>query len=65
MHPDPGFAKEVRDEDLTRYFEPSKWSEGVQVGVVENTLLPTRYFFENFTDSVRLWLNETSTTKTD
>ena len=48
---------EVRDEDLTRYFEPSKWSEGVQIGIVENSLLPTRQYFETFTDSVRLWLN--------
>jgi hypothetical protein len=33
------------------------------VGIVENSLLPTRHYFRRFNDSVRLWLNEESTTR--
>ena len=28
---------------------------------MENSLLPTRHFFEKFSDSVRVWINESST----
>lgn len=32
--------------------------------IVENSLLPTRHFFQKFSDSVRIWINETSTPQT-
>jgi hypothetical protein len=62
-HADPGFEKKINDRDLDRYFEPTKWSKEVNVNIVENSLLPTRHFFRRFNDSVRLWLNEESTTR--
>ena len=58
----PAWDKNVKESDLVRYFDPSKWSEQVNLGIVENALLPTRHFYERFTDQVRLWLNEESST---
>jgi len=34
----------------------------VNLDVVENAMLPTRFYYEKFTDQVRLWINEESTT---
>ncbi len=31
--------------------------------MVENALLPTKQYYERFSDQVRLWLNESSTTQ--
>jgi hypothetical protein len=33
------------------------------VDVVENALLPTKMYYQRFTDYVRLWINEESTTQ--
>lgn len=30
---------------------------------MENALLPTKHYYERFSDQVRLWLNENSTTQ--
>jgi hypothetical protein len=53
------FSKEV-ESDLTRFFEPSK--HRINIDVVENALLPTRMHYSRFSDYVRLWINEESTT---
>jgi hypothetical protein len=57
------FSKKVKDSDLDKYFEESKWSKEINVGIVENALLPTRHYYQRFSDQVRLWLNEESTTQ--
>jgi hypothetical protein len=57
------FNKKVKDSDLAKYFEESKWSKEINVGIVENALLPTRHYYQRFSDQVRLWLNEESTTQ--
>ena len=36
-------------------------TDTIDLGIVENSLLPTRHFFDRFTDSLRVWINETST----
>lgn len=58
----PEFSKDIKDKDLDRYFQPSKLSESVHVDVVENALLPTRMYYQKFSDHARLWINEESTT---
>jgi hypothetical protein len=57
------FNKNVNDSDLSKYFEESKWSKEINLGIVENALLPTRHYYQRFSDQVRLWLNEESTTQ--
>lgn len=57
------FNKKVNDSDLSKYFEESKWSKEINLGIVENALLPTRHYYQRFSDQVRLWLNEESTTQ--
>ena len=57
------FNKKVSDSDLSKYFEESKWSKEINLGIVENALLPTRHYYQRFSDQVRLWLNEESTTQ--
>lgn len=57
------FKKNVNDSDLSKYFEESKWSKDINLGIVENALLPTRHYYQRFSDQVRLWLNEESTTQ--
>ena len=57
------FQKKVNEAELDKYFEPSKWSKGIDLGIVENALLPTKHYYERFSDQVRLWLNENTTTQ--
>ena len=57
----PGFIKDVSDQQVKSYFAENKFLNQIDLGIVENSLLPTRHFFEKFTDTVRIWVNETST----
>ena len=57
----PGFAKNVSAEVVESYFQPNKWTQEVQLDVVEKAMLPTRFYYEKFSDQVRLWVNEAST----
>jgi hypothetical protein len=57
----PGFAKNVNAEVVESYFQPNKWAKEVQLDVVEKAMLPTRFYYEKFSDQVRLWVNEEST----
>lgn len=45
---------------MDSYFETNKYAAGIDLDIVENSLLPTRHFFERFSDSVRVFINETS-----
>ena len=57
----PGFEKDVSDAQVESYFAENKYAKDIDLDIVENALLPTRHFFERFSDSVRVWINETST----
>ena len=57
----PGFDSEVSHSQVESYFEPNPLTDTIDLGIVENSLLPTRHFFNRFTDSLRVWINETST----
>lgn len=57
----PGFATQVSKAQVDSYFAPNKWTERVQLDLVEKALLPTRFYYEKFSDQVRLWVNEEST----
>lgn len=41
----PGFAKEVSEDQVKGYFEKNKWAEQVQIEMVEKALLPTRFYY--------------------
>ncbi len=57
----PGFAKKVSDDVVQSYFQPNKWTSKVELDLVEKALLPTRFYYEKFSDQIRLWINEEST----
>lgn len=58
----PGFSKKkMTQSEIDRYFEPSEFSKKVNVGAVRHALLPTRHYFERFSDHLRIWINEEST----
>lgn len=57
----PGFKKRVSEQELDSYFSENSLAKEIDLKIVENALLPTRHFFQKFSDSVRIWINETST----
>lgn len=61
VRPNPGFLQEVSDDLVRSYFAENEWARRIDLDVVENALLPTRHFFTKFADSVRIYINETST----
>lgn len=61
-HKTPEWQRGFTESELNRYFEQNKLTEGVKLQVVENALLPTKMFYKRFSDPVRLYLNESSTT---
>ena len=50
----------MTQSEIEKYFEPSELSKKVNVGAVRHALLPTRHHFERFTDHIRIWINEES-----
>jgi hypothetical protein len=60
LRPNPGFKSIISDAEVDSYFAPNKFASGIDLDIVENSLLPTRHFFERFSDSVRVFINETS-----
>lgn len=60
MRPNPGFKTEVSDLEVESYFRDNKHASKIDLDIVENSLLPTRHFFERFPDSMRVYINETS-----
>ena len=61
----PGFKKYIDNDEVNSYFQTSKWTKDINLGVVEKALLPTRFYYEKYTDQVRLWINEDTTTQPD
>lgn len=57
----PGFSMDVSDEKVDSYFQENELAGKIDLDIVEGSLLPTRHFFEKFADSVRIYINETST----
>lgn len=58
---DPGFNKDNSEALIESYFQENPQTKQIDLDVVENSLLPTRQFFERFTDSIRVYINESST----
>ena len=48
---------------MERYFDQHPLAKSIKIDVVEHALLPTKNFYDRFTDQVRLWLNQTTTTQ--
>lgn len=46
---------------MQRYFQKNKFTEAVELDVVEKALLPTRFYYDKFADQMRLWINEDTT----
>lgn len=61
-HKNPGFNNNVSDDQVLSFFEENKYKKDIEVGIVSNALLPTRFYFDKYSDQVRLWINEESTT---
>jgi hypothetical protein len=59
----PEFRKNITNDEVLKFFAKNKHSEAVQLDVVENAMLPARFYYDEFTDHVRLWLNQASTTQ--
>lgn len=57
----PKFNKNVSEDEVNSYFRPNRFTEAVELDIVEKALLPTRHYFEDWSDQVRLWVNEEST----
>ena len=57
----PGFKSDISQSQVDSYFEHNPLTDTIDLGIVENSLLPTRHFFDRFTESLRVWINETST----
>ena len=57
----PDFKRQIPDEQVKSFFEKNKWTDEVHLDVVEKALLPSRFYYEKFSDQVRLWINEEST----
>ena len=53
--------KASKGANLDHYFEGADWVRDVNVGAMRHALLPTRHYYERFSDQVRLWINEEST----
>ena len=61
----PGFSKQVTEEQLESYFAPNPLAARIDLDIVEKSLLPTRHFHDKFTDSLRVFINETNTNNVD
>ena len=56
-----GFDRNVTDSQAESYLQENPLSKQIDLDIVENSLLPTREHYERFSDSIRVFLNETST----
>lgn len=63
--PNPGFNKEVSDTEVESYFAQNKLAQQIDLDIVDNSLLPTRHFHKKYTDSIRVWVNESSTPQSE
>jgi hypothetical protein len=61
----PGFLKIVPNELVESYFKQNEYAKKIDLDIIENSLLPTRHYFNTHTDSLRIYINETSTNQED
>lgn len=61
----PGFSADVSDELVNSYFVENPWASKVDLDIVQGALLPTRHFFDEFADSVRIYINEIATPQSE
>jgi len=54
----PGFSKKVSNDYIETLFSENPLAKKIDLEIVENCLLPTRHFYKNFSDSLRVYLNE-------
>lgn len=59
-HVYPGFDRNVSDARAEAYLQENPLASQIDLDIVDNSLLPTRHFFEEYTDSLRVYINETS-----
>jgi len=55
------FAQNISEDQVNSFFSPNKFAEAVELDVVEKAMLPTRFYYQRFSDQVRLWINEDTT----
>lgn len=58
----PEFNKQISDDHVNSFFEEHPKKSSINVNIVSNALLPTRFYYNDYSDHVRLWINEESTT---
>jgi hypothetical protein len=46
----PKFDRNISEDQVNSYFAPNKFTEAVELDVVEKALLPTREYFSNWSD---------------
>lgn len=46
----PEWAKAFTEKEIEPYFNSNKYAEGIDLQIVENALLPTKHYYERFSD---------------
>ena len=46
----PAFERNISDELVDSFFEKNPTSQNVKLDIVENSLLPTRHYYEKYPD---------------
>ncbi len=46
----PEFKRNIGSDEVNNYFEKNKFSEAIKIDVVEKAMLPTRFYYERFSD---------------
>lgn len=59
----PKWSAPLKESQIKRYFEENKYAKDIQLDVVENALLPTKDYYQKYTDQIRLYINQSSATQ--
>jgi hypothetical protein len=46
----PKFDKDISDDRVNSFFEKNSHSKDVHLDIVENAMLPTRFYYEKYSD---------------
>jgi hypothetical protein len=49
-HGKASFDQNVSDDHVNSYFMPNKFTDAVELDVVEKAMLPTRFYYREFSD---------------
>ena len=55
------FDQNISEDQVASYFAPNRFTEAVELDVFEKAMLPTLFYYREFSDQMRLWVNEAST----